>query len=86
MKDDPCFACALPDCDDMDERCAVRQLKRTYDNKCRRGERDQVTEAELDANSRIYDSWLVERMAQAAEGVRPLNKPNSPWRPGEARP
>lgn len=86
MKDDPCFHCQLPDCDDTDKRCRLRQLASSYSRKRKAGRREEVTPDELDANARIYHSWLEERMAQAAEGIRPLSKPNSPWRPGEPRP
>lgn len=86
LKDDPCFRCPLPDCDDTDKRCVLRQLANSYySHKAKTGRRAEVTAEELDANSRIYRSWLDERMAQAAEGIRPLNKPNSPWRGGEDR-
>jgi len=86
MKSDPCFHCTLPDCDETAKGCIVRQLARSYAVKRKAGRRNEVTAEELDANARIYHSWLEERMAQASEGVRPLAKPNSPWRPGEARP
>lgn len=86
MRDDPCFSCTLPDCDDGHPHCVLRQLQRSYNNKSRRGDRSLVTADELAANSAIYESWLLERLAQAAEGVRPLSKPNSRWKHGEPRP
>lgn len=30
MADHPCFACALPDCDDTDLRCALRKALNKY--------------------------------------------------------
>lgn len=83
MKDDPCFRCTLPDCDEAHAQCVVRQLQRRYHAKVRHGEREAVTAEELEANSRVYESWKLERLAQAAEGIRPLRKPGSKWIEGD---
>lgn len=82
MKDDPCFRCSLPDCDDQDRRCEVRRLQRSYYAKVRGGRHDEITAAERTANNRIFETWELERMAEASEGVRPYDRAGSPWRGG----
>lgn len=74
MKDDPCFSCALAECDEKSASCAVRRLNRSYEKKLRRGEKHLVTDAERDAANRLFDSWKLERMALASEGVRPYRR------------
>jgi hypothetical protein len=74
MRDDPCFACRLPDCDDRSERCRVRQLKCSYDAKIRRGEHAQITAVERVAMNRIFKAWELERLAEASEGGRPYHR------------
>lgn len=83
---DPCFRCALPDCDDRSPRCLLRQLHRSYEAKRRRGRADEATEAERAAVAARHHAWVLERMAQAAEGVRPFKRRGSVWTGGEARP
>jgi hypothetical protein len=74
VKDDPCFSCVLPECDDRDKRCLVRRLNNQYERKVARGEKHLITELEREANCRIFRSWYLERCAQAAEGTRPYKR------------
>lgn len=83
MRDDPCFRCPLPDCDDASPRCVVRQLSNRYDAKHRRGEPHLITEEEREANNRIFHIWHLERYALSAEGVRPYKRPGARWNVGE---
>jgi hypothetical protein len=71
MRDDPCFRCSLPDCDDRDRGCEVRKLQRSYYSKVRYGHHDQITDQERVANNRIFDTWHLERLAEDSEGGRP---------------
>lgn len=71
MRGDPCFSCLLPDCDDRDHRCNVRELANTCDAKRRRGSADLITEAEREASNRLFHIWNLERQAEASEGGRP---------------
>lgn len=86
MTDDPCFSCPLPDCDDTDQRCGVRKLYRSYSNKVRHGTKELITDAERDANNRIFDSWHLERLAQASEGGRPYKRGGFAYRDGGMSP
>lgn len=86
MTGDPCFSCPLPDCDDGSPRCRLRQLDRSYEAKRRRGRADEATEAERAAHATLFLDWTLERLAQAAEGVRPFKRRGSAWTGEEARP
>lgn len=79
MRDDPCFRCQLPECDDKSPRCIVRKLSNSYYKKHRDGKSDLITADERDANCRIFHIWKLDRMADAAEGVRPYRRKGSPW-------
>jgi hypothetical protein len=74
MKDDPCFRCTLPECDDRSRSCEVRRLHRSYCSKVRNGQHEQITDQERLANNRIFDSWHFERAAEASEGGRPYRR------------
>ncbi len=74
MRDDPCFSCRLPDCDEKDRRCNVRKLANSYDAKHRCGEPHLITDAEREANNRLFDFWSLERKAEASEGGRPYRR------------
>ena len=80
MSDDPCFSCVLPDCNDKDPRCGVRKLYRSYGNKVGRKEHHLITDAERAAYNQIWGDWKLERLALAAEGVRPFKRNGSAWR------
>lgn len=71
MRDDPCFSCSLPDCDERSKDCRVRQLANRYDAKLRKGWHADIKPAEREASNRIYKIWEIERQAEAAEGGRP---------------
>lgn len=74
MKDDLCFRCSLPDCDDGNPRCVVRQTQRRYYAKVRKGQHDQITEEEREANNLIFETWHLDRIAEASEGGRPYRR------------
>lgn len=86
MTGDPCFSCLLPDCDDGSPRCGLRRLHRSYEAKLRRGRVDEATDAERAAAAARYHDWVLERLALAAEGVRPFKRRGSAWTGEEARP
>ncbi|MCI5075663.1 hypothetical protein [Oricola sp.] len=74
MKDDPCFTCNLPDCDETSRGCAVRQLNCSYSAKIKAGRHDEIRRSEREAQNEVFSWWHLERMAQAAEGVRPYKR------------
>jgi len=75
VKDDPCFRCTLLDCDDSDQRCELRKLKKSYDRKIRGvRQRDSITSAERAASMDIWQAWHLERAAAASEGGRPYQR------------
>lgn len=84
MRDDPCFSCALPDCDERDRRCNVRRLANSYHTKNHRAESHLVTEAERVAANRLFILWTLERKAEASEGGRPYRRGKSVY--GERQP
>lgn len=86
MKDDPCFRCPLPDCDETSSRCVVLRLRKSYDNKHKHGRHSEVTEEERTAWASWFKLHSLERFAQAAEGVQPYNRAGSKWKHGEAKP
>lgn len=74
MRDDPCFRCRLPDCDERSAHCVVRQLAGSYDRKLRRKEHATIDQTERDAATCLFDFWRLERMAEASEGGRPYRR------------
>lgn len=72
MKDDPCFACTLPECDDRHSDCQLRVLANSYARKVSNRALDMVTAAERDASNRMFHAWDLERRAEASEGGRPF--------------
>ena len=81
MRDDPCFRCPLPDCDDRHPRCVVRLIQRRYYNKVRNGRHDEITTEEREANNLIFESWRLERRAEASEGGRPYRRGSTVYGP-----
>lgn len=79
MTRDPCFTCTLPDCDDTSPRCGLRRLYRSYCRKVRAQQKQLITDDEREANNRIFEMWKLERLALAAEGVRPYRRRGSAW-------
>jgi hypothetical protein len=74
VRDDPCFHCPLPDCDDRDPRCCVRRLAKSYESKRRRGAVDSATPEERTAALQIWRIWAFDRMAEASEGGRAFTR------------
>jgi hypothetical protein len=83
---DPCLRCVLPDCDIGSPRCIVRQLYNSYLRKVDHRQHDLITAEERQATREVFNDWERERLALAAEGVRPYRSPRSAWQPGQPRP
>lgn len=84
MSTDPCFRCTLPECDESKPGCLVRIGCLSYDKKRRSGQIETVTPDERAARNSWYLAYKLERLAQAAEGIRPFNQADSAWRGGPA--
>lgn len=67
MRNDPCFSCTLPDCDERHSQCKVRKLANSYHFKTHHGLAHCVTDEEREANNRVHQFWALERRAQASE-------------------
>lgn len=70
MRDDPCFSCVLPDCDDKHPDCLVLRLKRRYQYKMSKKQVDEITDLEREARRISNETWQIERRAEASEGGR----------------
>lgn len=73
MKNDPCFSCSLPECDDRDPRCKVRVLANSYSYKMKRAP-NSVTDVEREAATRQFHYWNLDRQAEASEGGKPYRR------------
>lgn len=80
MKSDPCFNCALPDCDHDSPNCAVRMLANRYKAKVKAGRAKEATVEEREAYNAHFDFYRYERLADAADGIRPWDRSGSKWR------
>lgn len=73
MRDDPCFSCSLPDCDERDRGCKVRQLANQFDKLTREGRQGEASVQQREAAAHLYRMWDQERKAEASEGGRPYS-------------
>lgn len=82
----PCERCVLPDCEITARQCQLRLLYRTYKHKVDHHQLDAITRDERIASREYFNEWQNERLAQAAEGVRPFRHARSAWQPGKPAP
>lgn len=67
MKDDPCFRCILPDCDEHAPDCALRRIANRVDRKRRHGRACEVTAEERAAYNALFRIWKIDDLAKRSE-------------------
>lgn len=64
---DPCFSCALPDCDESSPRCALKRAHSDYQKARRKGELPRVSQTVRDGYNAWFTTWRLERDAKRSE-------------------
>lgn len=78
MRDEPCFRCTLPDCDEKALGCLLRQLAVRYQHKLAKVRKGHLDQAPTDEERAAYNLHFYvrdkEKAAEASEGLRQYSR------------